>query len=284
MKKSQLAFKLCKQITDQPEYMNNKRSFTIKLMNEVEQSGYDDDVKDYGMKYLSGMMFQNKAKFSLGNSKLGVCMTASTPPLIGCSDVDTSSCASDCYALRPFYQYINNITPQWTYNLLLLKYDMDKYFSDCQKYIDNNTDQFDVIRIHVSGELLNKKHLQEWINIAHNNPTKDLYIYSKNLAVIIDLLVIDGYKLPSNFMINLSIMHNMPEIKKKNIIKLAKQIGVNIFYVIDKGQEHQLDPEKYGYDKAFHCKADKKKYNNPVKCTDCNACSKPTGLIQIYTH
>ena len=127
---------------------------------------------------------------SKGNVKIGKCLNVSNAPLITCNNC--KECQYYCYDVKACLQYSNVLTARVENTALLIK-DMDKYF--CQLWsIMAKRRKNKFLRFHVSGDIINYKHMQKIIDTARLFPDFKIWTYTKNYRIVNQWLKENGGK------------------------------------------------------------------------------------------
>ena len=116
-----------------------------------------------------------KTLLSRGNTKLGENVLCwSLPPVKSC--LNSSFCAKTCYAMKSYRLY-PTVKKCWDNNLLMV---MNGTFKNKMiKEIAYKLGSFDTVRIHVAGDFINQRYINEWSEIISIFPEIKFYTYTK---------------------------------------------------------------------------------------------------------
>ena len=114
-----------------------------------------------------------KKRLTNGNKKVKA-LLFSMSPITSC--LNSTSCASTCYAVKAYKQY-PNVKLLWDSNLDLAKNDLFSLYDDICKQLDNTKQT--IVRIHQSGDFISQEYLNMWIDIAKRYPHIMFYGYTK---------------------------------------------------------------------------------------------------------
>lgn len=152
---------------------------------------------------------------SKGNVKIGKSLNVSNAPFITCSNC--SECKYYCYDVKACLQYSNVLEARTTNTALLLE-NIDNYFSQLWQVMERRKKNF-TLRFHVSGDIINEKHLQYIILTALKFPNYKIWTYTKNYYIVNKYIDENGKNaIPDNVSIMFSEWngltmpnpHNMP--------------------------------------------------------------------------
>lgn len=223
-------------------------------------------------------MKNTKARFiKHGNIKLGNMWTFST--LYGSKEYNTEygkvsgtcghyckGCESACY-VRKSYRYPSVINSH-AINTLALINDIMETEKTLIAQIKNARKKPSVIRIHQSGEMINRYEMAMWINIAKEFPQITFYTYTKAFDIVEPFLL----ELPLNFYINISVWH---EYGIKEFKEMAKHPNIKAFAYMD-----GFDYSAHGLNIQTTCKAyEGGKLNHAITCDKCKKCFADTFKI-----
>lgn len=216
-------------------------------------------------------MTNTKARFiKHGNIKLGNMWTFST--LFGNDTYKTEfgnvsgtcgkyceGCKSACY-VRKSYRY-PSVVKSHAINTLALINDVREAEKALTEQIKRAKKKPSVIRIHQSGEMLNRYEVAMWLNIAKEFPQITFYTYTKAFDIVEPFI----NDLPNNFYINISVWH---ELGIKEYEALKKHPNIKAFAYMD-----GYDYKAHGLAIETTCKAyEGGKLNHAITCDKCKKC------------
>ena len=212
-----------------------------------------------------------------GNIKLGNMWTFST--LYGNKEYNTEygkvkgtcgnyckGCESACY-VRKSYRYPSVINSH-AINTLALINDIMETEKTLIEQIKRAKKKPSVIRIHQSGEMINRYEMAMWLNIAKEFPQITFYTYTKAFDIVKPFIK----ELPNNFYINISVWHKygIEEFKE-----LASHPNIKAFAYMD-----GFNYEAHGLSIQTTCKAyEGGKLNHAITCDKCKKCFADTFKI-----
>jgi len=152
------------------------------------------------------------------------CYIFGLPPLKTCKGA--GECKNYCYAI-------------WRSNFRLrrAKVESHNYYLIYNSLINNNTDELiinslpvnmKVLRVHDSGDFINKEYMRSWLNVAKIKTDITFYAYTKELKSLYELIFEDNYKIPNNFRFIMSL-----DVKKsyKKYIDLLEGIIRKVYII-----------------------------------------------------
>lgn len=150
---------------------------------------------------------------SNGNSKIGKTLNVSNAPGITC--INCSGCIKYCYDIKACIQYPNVLDAR-AKNTALLFYNMPAYFKQLW-IIMSKCKKNKFLRFHVSGDIINQRHLNYIVQTAMIFPDWQIWTYTKNYDLINEYFTINQYNtiqeaFPSNLVIMFSKWQGMPMI------------------------------------------------------------------------
>lgn len=223
-------------------------------------------------------MKNTKARFiKHGNIKLGNMWTFST--LYGNKEYSTeygnvsgtcgkycAGCQAECY-VKKSYRYPSVIASH-AINTISLINSVIETEKALIAQIQRARKKPAVIRIHQSGEMLNRYEVAMWINIAKEFPEITFYTYTKAFDIVEPFLE----NLPRNFYINVSVWH---EYGIKEFKEMAKHPNIKAFAYMD-----GYDYKTAGLNIQTTCKAyEGGKLNHAITCDLCKKCFADTFKI-----
>ena len=138
--------------------------------------------------------------FKIGNSKLPF-LNFSTLPIVTCAG--SGECEIYCYSLKA-WRYPASFLSQVQNTLLMFDFDIIqnefKKVLNRPKFKKLNKIDF---RLYVDGDFSNNTDLINWMELLRENKKVNAYGYSKSLNIFLDVTD-KGYKIPSNYVLNLS--------------------------------------------------------------------------------
>lgn len=231
-------------------------------------------------------MTNKKARFiKHGNIKLGNMWTFST--LYGDYEYETEfgkvkgtcgqyckGCKNDCY-VKKSYRYPSVIKSHAINTISLINSVMETE-KTLIRQIKNAKNKPSIIRIHQSGEMLNKYEMAMWINIAKEFPNITFYTYTKAFDIVEPFLL----NIPLNLYINISVWH---EYGIKEYKEMEKHPNIKAFVYMD-GFNYNAN----GLNIQTTCKAyEGGKLNHAITCDKCKKCftyNKSLKIIGCESH
>ena len=218
-----------------------------------------------------------KAKLCDGNIKLGNMATFSK--LMGDDDYITpvgivkgscgkhcAGCKHACY-VKKSYRYPSVVLGH-ARNTLAMRLDIDQAFNDIDKQLSRKRHPFAVVRVHQSGEIESPLELLKWVLLARKHPESVFYTYTKNFNAVYALIssIRNGFEMPDNFIINLSVWH---EYGMKEYEDLKEYSFIKAFVYMD-----GFDYESNGLNIQTTCTAydNDGKLNHAITCDKCKKC------------
>lgn len=167
-------------------------------------------------------------------------------------------CKNACY-VRKSYRYPSVIKSHAVNTIALM--DILKAEKDLTEQIRRAKNKPQVIRIHQSGEMINRYEMAMWINIAREFPEITFYTYTKAFDIVEPFLL----DIPLNFYINVSVWHEYG-IKEFNEMKAHPNIKAFIYM-------DGFNYTAHGLDVQTTCKAyEGGKLNHEITCDKCKKC------------
>jgi len=196
----------------------------------------------------------DKIKVSVMSGKMKDIPAINTNPLSNafCQKMHNSKTkdivCKECYSCAMLKAYRKNCVPAFERNTEILQ---DKISTEQIPSFKKN----DIVRIHAHGELINEKHMENFIDIANKNDKITFSIYTKRMDIVNDVLA--------------------KSIKPKNMIIVYSNP------MVDK----PITKVPNNFDKVFNvCRtAHLDKINCGAKsCNTCRSCYTKTGANIIY--
>ena len=185
---------------------NNKKDIITILENFIDgNTNFKKGSNEYFIsKFLPWLKGEtNKLPFNvfkIGNSKLPF-LNFSTLPIVTCAG--SGECEIYCYSLKA-WRYPSAFLSQVQNTLLMFDFDIIK--NEFKKVLNRpkfqNLNKID-FRLYVDGDFSNNTDLINWMELLKENKKVNSYGYSKSLNIFLDVTD-DGYKIPSNYVLNLS--------------------------------------------------------------------------------
>jgi len=121
-------------------------------------------------------MAEHRLRVSEANRKMGSIPSVSLPAVKSCGDVP---CTKDCYVVRNMYggPWRKNILAAHNANLDFLQGDRDGFFMALETWIVKKSP--DLFRFHVSGDFIDRDHLQRTIELARRLPNVGFLAFTK---------------------------------------------------------------------------------------------------------
>ena len=193
--------------------IKNKTGEIIKILENylIDVKNITTNSNEYNMvKFINWLKYGGKLPykvFIIGNSKLPF-LSFSVLPGVTCPGA--GACLNYCYSFKawrqpaPFFRQVQN-TLLMLNNFDLIKLELNnalytKKGNFRKAFQDMNKIDF---RLYVDGDFSNTADLKNWMKLLKNNPIIKAYGYSKSLNLFLKLHD-DGYKFPSNYVLNLS--------------------------------------------------------------------------------
>ena len=185
---------------------NNKKDIITILENFID--GNTNFKKGSNEYFISNFLPWLKSEtnklpfnvFKIGNSKLPF-LNFSTLPIVTCAG--SGECEIYCYSLKA-WRYPSAFLSQVQNTLLMFDFDIIK--NEFKKVLNRpkfqNLNKID-FRLYVDGDFSNNTDLINWMELLKENKKVNSYGYSKSLNIFLDVTD-DGYKIPSNYVLNLS--------------------------------------------------------------------------------
>tara|TARA_R100000808_G_C2126353_1_gene136533 strand:+ start:84 stop:917 length:834 start_codon:yes stop_codon:yes gene_type:complete len=185
---------------------NNKKDIITILENFIDgNTNFKKGSNEYFIiKFLAWLKGEsNKLPFNvfkIGNSKLPF-LNFSTLPIVTCAG--SGECEIYCYSLKA-WRYPSAFLSQVQNTLLMFDFDIIqnefKKVLNRPKFKKLNKIDF---RLYVDGDFSNNTDLVNWMELLRENKKVNAYGYSKSLNIFLDVTD-QGYKIPSNYVLNLS--------------------------------------------------------------------------------
>ena len=165
-------------------------------------------------------------RISNKNSKMGEVASVSLVPFFSCPGVCKNTCGKKCYAAK-----IANLRPSVLYsyaiNQALAIYRPDIYWPS----IDLTCKAVKFFRFHVSGDILNYEYFENMIQIARNNPTTEILVFTKKYDIVNKWIDCNG-SLPENMHLLFSGWDNLVPVNphklpETNVFKTEDEIKEN---------------------------------------------------------
>ena len=245
-------------------------------------------------------MKEIKARFKKdGNVKLGKMWTFSKlmsddtfttiyGNVKGSCGVYCTGCKNSCYVKKSYIRWTdksgnNQVINCHARNTIAIRNDIKKAFDDLNKQLTRARKKAEIVRIHQSGEIERPIELLMWLELAKKHPETYFYTYTKNIDAlrVLKQSINNGYVVPDNFTINLSVWHEyllaefLEEFQQYNFIKA---------FIYD---DKQFDYESNGLKIDTYCMAYDKsgKMNHAITCDKCRKCINSNyKTIGCYDH
>jgi len=245
------------------------------------------------VKYKVSLTKNDTISISQGNSKIGKIFNLNTLPgtepvkakgvtlvnITGtCSAVDCSECGQKCYAVRALQRHYTKCLVPWAKNTLLLRRDLKAVEKQVNGYIlYKNVKLF---RFHSAGEIETVEQFAMYCRIARANKETRFAVYTKAFDIV-SSYILDGGKIPSNFVINLSEWHGniqtYLEHQPEKIRRAFKRMNVFSYY---DGHSDCMQSDKFRFCPAV----DSKKHETGIKCDKCQRCYKSGMMTRVRPH
>lgn len=195
----------------------------------------------------------------------------------GCCD----DCKKTCYAIRSARLHHNSNIAAWGKNTVIIRNEPEKVKREIKEFCQKNVVKY--FRFHTSGEFESIEQIKLYCEICNENDDVIFYVYTKRFDLIFKYFVIDGNKVPDNFVINLSEWHGNIEnfIANCGYQKAASDLfgKLNIFAYDD-------NCKRAAFAKTLvHCPAiDKTGHETGITCAQCRRCMKHGSKTAVYAH
>jgi hypothetical protein len=154
---------------------------------------------------------------------------------------NSKAICSHCYSqrLEKFYGYKKGYVESWHNNGIELS---------TKKLESIPVLNYDYVRFHAHGEIINRRHYLNLVEIAKHNPNTMFALFTKRIDIV------------------------------KNPIKVH-----NLIYIYSNPIINTVAKLPHGFDKVFNVQSvHDEKVNCPKKCIDCLVCYKHNDIEQIY--
>jgi hypothetical protein len=165
-------------------------------------------------------------RISNKNSKMGEVASVSLVPFFSCPGVCKETCGKKCYAAK-----LANLRPAVLYsyaiNQALVMYRPEIYWAS----VDLACKAVKYFRFHVAGDILNYEYFENMIQIARNNPTTEILVFTKQYEIVNKWIDING-SIPENMHLLFSGWENLTpnnphKLPETNIFKTEDEIKEN---------------------------------------------------------
>lgn len=159
---------------------------------------------------------------------------------------------------------------------------LTKVFEDFQDQINRARNPITMIRINYSGDFVSVQHLMFWVNLALNNPSIKMYMYTKRYDFVRMMFDAIG-ELPDNLYLNISVWGKLG-IKEWDEFKHHKNVNC---FVVDLDKSVKLvdyDPQ-VSYKRCPSYDIDGDNLHHP--CDECGLCFGKQGdhlEIHVWKH
>lgn len=187
-------------------------------------------------------------KISPGNIKIGNIPNTSVRPILDCRGA--TLCKKKCYAMKAWKQY-KNVRDAWSHNSREWRCRPAAARRSVISWIKGRKSPVKYFRVHVAGDFISQKHLDEWKEIARACPETRFRAFTKRFDL-------DFSQVPSNLLLWYSMWPGVeiPNCLSQRIPKAWMQDGTETR--VPKG--------------AFEC---------PGKCGKCMVCWKDGGHMDV---
>lgn len=186
-----------------------------------------------------------------------------------CGNVDCSGCQKKCYAVSMVKRY-KDARKARIQNTLQLRNDIYQHFADIKAAIIR--DKIHVVRYTDSGEIETYQQFLLLTNLASALPAVHFYLYTKNYSVLREYFDKDGYEIPKNMVVLISIWEDLGE---KEFFEFRHHRNIKAFAV----KPATVKPEVMC--PAYKIENGRVKLNKEMTCAKCGLCSGMHGNVQI---
>lgn len=161
-----------------------------------------------------------KISVSKKNTKIGKVHNISTAPIITCGNC--AECMHYCYAVRDIYHWgydweTNSVAKARALNTAILFHNRDEFFRQIAEYC-NDRKKHRIMRLHVSGEMIDYDYFCRVVELAKNRPNWIFWTYTK-MHEFVNRYIAENGNLPENLSVMFSRWldceienpHNQPE-------------------------------------------------------------------------
>lgn len=230
------------------------------------------------MKTIYSAKMVKNGNIKLGNSMWSFNKLAGAGEICGCKGTCGEHCKgcynaespkkSNCYVFKSYVTYgweKSTVVKAHIRNTNAIRGDIDSTFKDIRAQLKRAKKKPSAVRIHSSGELETVEELINWIETARMFPEIPFYIYTKNYAVVDNVLTRSSMRVPNNFFINISIWH---ESGIETYQKFSSLDCVRAF-VYDDGYDYGKRLKISCYCPAYD---EKGKLHHDLTCDKCRIC------------
>ena len=189
-----------------------------------------------------------------------------------CRNVDCSQCGQRgvCYAIDSYTQY-PAVTKNRVENTIQLREDINQHFEDIYNTAIKN--KVEIIRYTESGDFEDYNHFEHFIALADRLPEVQLYVYTKNYAVLREYFG-NNLELPDNVTVLISVWgeQGIAEYNEFKDHKNIKCFAVNSTIKCDATCPAYKQDEN---GKVYRVKSDS------VKCGKCGLCTGKIPQVKV---
>jgi hypothetical protein len=204
-------------------------------------------------------------------------------PKLGISVKGTCSgccggCKGSCYVASS-YRY-DSVKYSHAVTTIAQREDIVKFWQDVSSQISRKRNPFEFLRGNQSGELESDEEFLGYCKVAREHPNLTVYLYTKRY----DIVYRNINKIPTNFMVNLSIWGNYGIEEYKNLSEKSDRIKAFVYLTREFTAEWYASK---GIDVVAICGAYDRngKMNHEITCDKCKLCMNPKArVVGCYDH